>query len=254
MALSHYPNSSVSMEYKSPALEHARLLLLEQIDRYGSISRAAKQINLSYRTAWNSVDAMNNLSRYPLLRYSAMGGTHLTRYGRVLVDAWRDWPTGGPLGATKHYPEIERQLRAFMFGSNMRNHFRGRVTGITREGALASVTLDIGSRIQLLATLSEESLEEFRVDVGTAVLALIHPDAVMLTPDCDVRISARNRLKGKVLDVALGPVNSEIKLRLSPSRTLTALVTNASANELALSAGQECTALFKASQVMLAQA
>ena len=50
-----------------------RIDLLEQIEATGSISRAAKAIKLSYKAAWDAVDAMNNLSERPLVVCSAGG-------------------------------------------------------------------------------------------------------------------------------------------------------------------------------------
>jgi molybdate transport repressor ModE-like protein len=35
---------------------------LESVDRLGSITRAAKDVGLSYKTAWDAVDAMSNLA------------------------------------------------------------------------------------------------------------------------------------------------------------------------------------------------
>src|SRR5208282_6662 len=52
-----------------------RIDLLEAIGRLGSISRAAKEVNLSYKTAWEAVDLMNNLAQKPLL-IRAIGGQH----------------------------------------------------------------------------------------------------------------------------------------------------------------------------------
>jgi molybdate transport repressor ModE-like protein len=59
---------------------------LEAIDRRGSISQAAKDVDLSYKAAWDAVDAMNNLAEQPLL-IRAIGGQHgggsyLTAHGR----------------------------------------------------------------------------------------------------------------------------------------------------------------------------
>jgi len=65
------------------------LELLASIEASGSISRAAKRIRLSYKSAWDCVDAMNNLSQAPLIDYSAEVGTHLTEYGRRLLEAWQ---------------------------------------------------------------------------------------------------------------------------------------------------------------------
>ena len=41
-----------------PVLGRGRRFLLEAIDTYGSISRAAKEINLSYRKSWCYLNAM----------------------------------------------------------------------------------------------------------------------------------------------------------------------------------------------------
>ena len=47
--------------------------LLEAIDLYGSISQAAKHVPLSYKAAWDAVDAMNNLADTPLVERSTGG-------------------------------------------------------------------------------------------------------------------------------------------------------------------------------------
>jgi Bacterial regulatory helix-turn-helix protein, lysR family len=44
-----------------------RIDLLEATDACGSISQAAKQVELSYKAAWEAVEAMNNLAEKPLL-------------------------------------------------------------------------------------------------------------------------------------------------------------------------------------------
>ena len=56
-------------------LGDTRIRLLEAIERYGSISQAAKAVPLSYKAAWDAVDAMNNLAEAPLVERS-VGGRH----------------------------------------------------------------------------------------------------------------------------------------------------------------------------------
>lgn len=74
-------------------LGDTRIRLLEAIDVHGSISQAAKHVPLSYKAAWDAVDAMNNLSEQPLVARSAGGrqggGTKLTDHGRRLVALYR---------------------------------------------------------------------------------------------------------------------------------------------------------------------
>ena len=43
-------------------LGNGRVELLEKIDEHGSISKASKAMKMSYKAAWDMVDAMNNLS------------------------------------------------------------------------------------------------------------------------------------------------------------------------------------------------
>jgi molybdate transport system regulatory protein len=70
-----------------------RIRLLEAIDRYGSITQAAKAVPLSYKAAWDAVDAMNNIAEETLVERSTGGlhggGTRLTDYGRRLISMYR---------------------------------------------------------------------------------------------------------------------------------------------------------------------
>lgn len=54
-------------------LGQGRMELLMHIDKEGSITKAAKSMQMSYKAAWDAVDAMNNLSEFPLVE-SSKGG------------------------------------------------------------------------------------------------------------------------------------------------------------------------------------
>lgn len=66
--------------------------LLKGILKYGSISSAAKSIQMSYKAAWDDVDSMNNLSSSPLVSSSAGGrgggGTKVTKQGELAIEAF----------------------------------------------------------------------------------------------------------------------------------------------------------------------
>ncbi len=74
-------------------LGDTRIRLLEAIARHGSISQAAKAVPLSYKAAWDAIDAMNNLADQPLVVRSTGGknggGTQLTEHGRKTVALYR---------------------------------------------------------------------------------------------------------------------------------------------------------------------
>ena len=55
-----------------------RIGLLEKIEEHGSITMAARAAGISYKTAWDVVNSLNNLSEKPLVRRMAggRGGGH----------------------------------------------------------------------------------------------------------------------------------------------------------------------------------
>ena len=65
-------------------------------------------------------------------------------------------------------------------------------------------------------------------------------------------ISARNKIKSKVVEVKNGAVNGVVKLDAGNGINLSAVITMDSINDLGLAAGKECYATVKASEVMLA--
>jgi molybdopterin-binding protein len=66
-----------------------------------------------------------------------------------------------------------------------------------------------------------------------------------------MKLSARNILKGKVVDVKKGATTAHIKLDIG-GQTVTAAITNEAADELKLAKGQNAYAVIKASDVMVA--
>jgi len=67
-----------------------------------------------------------------------------------------------------------------------------------------------------------------------------------------MKLSARNSLKGKVIEVKPGAVNAEVTVELPGGQQIVSIITLASANALGLTAGQEVYAVIKASNVMIA--
>jgi molybdate transport system regulatory protein len=70
-------------------LGYGRIVLLERIREYGSITKAAKSMEMSYRHAWELVDSMNQQAENPLVEAAAGGkmggGTRLTEDGEKAI-------------------------------------------------------------------------------------------------------------------------------------------------------------------------
>jgi molybdopterin-binding protein len=67
-----------------------------------------------------------------------------------------------------------------------------------------------------------------------------------------MKISARNQLTGKILDVAKGVTTAHVRLEIAPGRVLTSAITNEAVDELGLETGGTVIAVVKASNVMIA--
>ena len=67
-----------------------------------------------------------------------------------------------------------------------------------------------------------------------------------------MKLSARNILKGKVVKVIKGAVNSEVTLELPGGEKLVSIITNTSAASLGLKKGRQAYAVIKASNIMVA--
>jgi molybdate transport system regulatory protein len=75
------------------AVGPGKIALLEAVERTGSITAAAKTLDMSYRRAWLLLDALNRSLRRPAVE-SVKGGQHgggceLTAVGRELIALYR---------------------------------------------------------------------------------------------------------------------------------------------------------------------
>lgn len=66
-----------------------------------------------------------------------------------------------------------------------------------------------------------------------------------------MKISARNRLKGKIVEVKKGATTAHVRLDVGGT-VVTASITNDAVDELGLVVGKEAIAVVKASDVMIA--
>lgn len=69
-----------------------RIALMKAIIEHGSISAAARSMNMSYKKAWEAIDAMNSIADEPLVIRSTGGsgggGTKVTKAGRQAIQLY----------------------------------------------------------------------------------------------------------------------------------------------------------------------
>lgn len=242
-------------------LGETRIALLEEIYKTGSISRAAKVVGMSYKGAWDAIDALNNLSDRPLVERSTGGkkggGTTVTVYGLKLMGAFRDIETEyqkglAALGAKiQELSEVQKTLKHFSVITSARNQFTGKVIRIQKGAVNSEVLLKIDDHLQLTAIIPNSGLLDLAIKKGSIVHALFQTSSVMLSTETNLKISARNQYMGKVERIEKGAINSEVTIDLGNRKTICSTISNASVKELKLKPGTAVTALIKSSNVIV---
>ncbi|MFB2565860.1 MULTISPECIES: molybdopterin-binding protein [unclassified Rhizobium] len=67
-----------------------------------------------------------------------------------------------------------------------------------------------------------------------------------------MKISARNRLKGKVVEITKGATTAHVRIDIGNGSIVTSSITNEAVDELGLAVGSSAYAVIKASDVMVA--
>ncbi|MTW09214.1 LysR family transcriptional regulator [Pseudoduganella eburnea] len=238
-----------------------RVQLLASIAEHGSITQGAKAIGMSYKAAWDAIDAMNNLAGEPLLERSAGGkgggGTRLTQRGAQLVDNFRRIEYEHNV-FMKH---LSRQsqgladdyllLQTMKMKTSARNQFSGTVAAIKRGAVNDEVLLRIVGGQEIVAIITHESTDSLGLREGAEAFALVKASSIILAVGEGAKLSARNQLQGTICRVQPGAVNSEVSIALPGGGTISATVTRDSEQAMELEVGMEATALFKASSVII---
>jgi molybdate transport system regulatory protein len=245
-----------------------RIALLEALDELGSIRGAAERMGLSYRAAWDAVQAVNNLFDAPLVTAQAGGkqggAAALTPAGRAVAAAFHHVEAElaevmdhlerrlaeGP--AADGVGDVGRLFWSLGMQTSARNALRGTVTRVTDGAVNAEVALDVAGGVEIVAIVTRESVVALRLAVGRPAIALIKSSFVVLAKGEGLVTSARNQIAGVVAERRDGAVSSEIALTIAEGKTLTATITRESAAAMDLKAGDPLTALIKAPHVILA--
>jgi molybdopterin-binding protein len=66
-----------------------------------------------------------------------------------------------------------------------------------------------------------------------------------------MKLSARNQLKGKIVQVTKGAVTSHVQIDIGAGAIITAAITNEAVADLGLRKGDDAWAVIKASDVMI---
>jgi molybdate transport system regulatory protein len=242
---------------------HARMGLLRAVAEHGSITQAARAMGISYKGAWDAIDAMNTLSGEPLVarvtggrgggstRLTARGERLVARY--VQVEAVHQRFVALLAAHTMDLDQDFSLLQVLNVKTSARNQWLGTVAAIRAGAVNDEVEVMLPGAWRLTAVITRESTESLGLQPGQPVIALVKSSAVLLATGLQgARVSAGNRFEGTVRRLQPGAVNAEVTVQAAHGLAVVAIVTQRAVEELGLAPGVAVTALVKAADVVLA--
>jgi len=234
---------------------------LGYIEEVGSISKAAKRVPMSYKTAWDAIDAINNLCPTPVVVKSTGGvgggGAIVTPYGKNLLTTYSMLKiehekflsqltkmTDFNTGALKSIERFTMQISA-------RNKIHGVVEDIKQDKVNASIYIKLKSGYTLVSVITNGAIDNLEIEIGDEVVGIFKSSSVLLTTDGDLNISARNKLKGTISDISFGDINCEVVIDIGNADKIVSVITKKSIEQLHLEVGHSVSAIIKSSDVMI---
>ncbi len=241
-----------------------RVRLLEAVAREGSISAGAKAAGLTYKAAWDALDAMTNLIGLPLLETRAGGraggGTRLTPAGLKVIESFRRLEGEMARVARDLEPELaeigiaaRNLVSGFLMKTSARNMLRGTISAIAKDALSAEVAVSVSESATIYALVTHASLVDLGLCVGREVLLLIKAPFVIVASGAErPTVSARNCLSGTVRRCECSGVGAEVVIEIDGGKTLVASITAASVEALGLAPGKQAHAVFDSAHVVIA--
>ncbi len=238
-----------------------RIKLLEKVAEFGSIAKAAKATGFSYKTAWDSVNAVNNLLPTPafLTRPGGRsgGGAEVTEEGRRLIATFHRLEEKlsriSNLIAEEGLAGQEEAL-LWTVGARIsaRNVFQAEVAQIRKWPVDVEVTLKIAEDRHIQAIVTNEAADDLGLEPGRKVLALVKSSFIRLFAVDQAPAAGDNCFIGEVTERTDAERNSEVLLDIGHGKTLHAVAPRPTVESLALARGGKAAAIFDASHVILA--
>ncbi len=107
---------------------------------------------------------------------------------------------------------------------------------------------------ELTSVITKDALNELSLKEDDEVIAIIKASDVLIGTDLKEKLSVRNILKGKIIEIIEGMVEAEVKIALNKKDVISSVITKESVKELSLEKDKEVFALIKASNVIIGKA
>ncbi|MEN8727405.1 MAG: TOBE domain-containing protein, partial [Sulfurovum sp.] len=237
-----------------PFLLEKRIELLHAIQEHGSISKAAKAVPMSYKSAWEAVDTMNSLSPEPIVSRETGGkdggGTTITAYGQQLLANYAVLKeehnhflarlselTDIESGSFKTIGRLSMQISA-------RNQIQADVVTVESQNVNAKIHLKLKSGQELVSVITKEAVENLHIEEKQTVVAIFKSSAVVLSDMRDEK-SKENRVEGIVTKIEEDVENAKVQVDIGNHVIIVSVMPVDVLEEMELNEGSSVMAMIK---------
>ncbi len=237
-----------------------RIELLKRVQETGSISQGAKLAGISYKSAWDAINDMNQMADQTLVDRATGGkgggGAQLTRYGERLIQLFQlmEQIQQKAFNALQNdnlpLDSLLAAIARFSLQTSARNQLFGTVLARDHQQIQQHIDIQLADGVtRLQVAITERSAERLQLDSGKEVLVLIKAPWIQVSRDA---VKSDNQLQVTISAIEPGDQVSEVLMVLPSGETLCATLNNAQVQQQNLQPGDPVTASFNAEHAIIA--
>jgi len=253
-----------------------RIALLQQIQACGSISQGAKLAGMSYKTAWDSVKDMNTRLPEPVVNSEkggkGGGGAKLTPFGERLLQMYaltgqmQDMVLEALQDQAIPMNSLLDVMGHFSLKTSARNQLSGTILSLDNQTDSHQDNLNVGLQVELAsglllnACVTQSSCARLSLVVGKPILLLFKAPAVSISLETSAGERSNQVLSivheiysnSQTTEVSLVILNEQDMAKSTVPQMIYASIDTQLANQLNLTVGGQCYAVFSSSQTIVA--
>jgi len=243
-----------------PFLLEKRIELLRAIKENGSISKAAKAVPMSYKSAWEAIDVMNTLSTEPIVERETGGknggGTTVTPYGLKLLETYKVLKeehthflqrlaevANVQSGELKTIGRLALQLSA-------RNQIAVSVERIDSQRVNASIVLKLKCGQMLHTVITQEAVENLQIQEGQTITALFKSNMVLLSSSTKAKTDT-NIVEGMISEIESDVDNVKVTVDIGAHDKIISVMPREEIDKQLLVKGNSVKLLIRSHDIML---
>lgn len=225
--------------------------LLKSIKKTSSLTKSAKELGISYKNLWDSVNKIKNKENYIISKKN--GGTSITKTADELINEFYKIQNLQNKFLSKIININLEYMPNFYLKLSARNQIKVKISKII-EGVLhcdVFGSLDSGQELQ--ASITKSSQKELDLKVADEVYFIFKaPKTIILKKDFQNSIMT-NLLRAKIISASIGSVNSEICAITGDNQMLAAMIPNDVTMDLRLAVNDEIGVIINPSDIIIAK-